>query len=107
MQASSNIGKIIALVAYFFLFGWIIALVLNHSNRTELGSFHVRQSLGIMCLATIVFILVGFMDIFILSLLAILAMLALWFLGFVSAIQGKFQTVPVVGEYFQKWFSSI
>lgn len=107
MQAASNNGKTIALIAYFFLLGWILALVLNHSSRTKLGSFHVRQSLGIMCVATIVFIFVGFMDIFIFSLLGLLAMFVLWFLGFVSAVQGKFQTVPVVGEYFQKWFSSI
>jgi|SRR5690554_5270225 len=107
MKATSNSGKIIALIAYFFLFGWFIALVLNHSNRTELGSFHVRQSFGIMCLATLLFIFVGFMNIFVLSLIAILAMMVLWFLGVASAVQGNYQTVPLVGEYFQKWFRSL
>ena len=107
MKATSNNSKTIALLAYFFLLGWIFALVLNNSNRSPLGSFHVRQSFGIMCLGALVFIIVGFSNIFILSLLAILTIFVVWLLGFISAIQGELQPIPVLGTHFQNWFRGI
>jgi|SRR5690554_3054645 len=99
--------KTIALLSYLFLLGWMIALFLNNSNRSALGSFHVRQSFGIMCVGALVFIVVGILDITTLSIIAVLGVFVLWVLGFLSAIQGKLQPVPVVGVYFQKWFRGI
>ena len=107
MKVSSGEGRTIAVLSYFFLIGWIIAIILNTSNRTNLGSFHVGQAFGIMCLGALVFIIVGFLNIFILSLLAILTMFVVWLLGFISAIQGELQVVPVLGIHFQKWLKGI
>ena len=40
--------KVVALVSYLTIIGWIVALILNSNNKSDLGSFHVRQSLGII-----------------------------------------------------------
>jgi len=31
----------------------------------------------------------------------------LWFFAFISALQGKLQLIPFLGEYFQKWFKKL
>ncbi len=52
METTSDNGKTVAIIAYITLIGWIIALVMNNGNKTALGSYHVRQSLGIMCVGS-------------------------------------------------------
>ena len=53
MEATTDNGKTVAIIAYITLIGWIIALIMNNGNKTALGSFHVRQSLGIMCIGVV------------------------------------------------------
>ena len=48
MEKTIDDGKTVAIIAYITLIGWIIALVMNNGNKTVLGSYHIRQSLGIM-----------------------------------------------------------
>ena len=40
-------GKTVAILAHITFLGWIIAIIMNSSNKTELGSFYIRQTLGI------------------------------------------------------------
>ena len=47
-QPQPDQSKLVAILSYITFIGWIIALVLNQSKKTELGSFHVRQALLIM-----------------------------------------------------------
>ncbi len=47
METTTDNGKTVAIISYITLIGWIIALVMNNGNKTALGSFHIRQSLGI------------------------------------------------------------
>ena len=44
-------GKGVAIIAHLWWIGWIIALIMNNSNKTELGSFYIRQTLGIFLLS--------------------------------------------------------
>ena len=44
-MAKDDQSKVVAIVSYITIIGWIIALILNQSKKTELGSFHVRQAL--------------------------------------------------------------
>lgn len=106
-NTTSDNGKIVAIISYFFVLGWIIALVLNNGNKTVLGSFHVRQSLGIMCIGVILSLIVGIFDIFIITLIIILALIVFWLLGLISAISGEMKPVPVFGRKFQEWFKGI
>ena len=44
-------GKGVAIIAHLWWVGWIIALLMNSSNKTELGSFYIRQNLGFFLLS--------------------------------------------------------
>lgn len=107
METGSDQGKTVAIISYITLIGWIIALIMNNGNKTALGSFHVRQALGIMCVGVVLTIVSGFLDIWILSAIVNLAVLVLWILGLVGAVQGEMKPVPVLGEQFQEWFKGV
>lgn len=107
METTADNGKTVAIIAYITLIGWIIALIMNNQNKTLLGSYHVRQSLGIMCVGVVLVILSGIIGIWILSRVVNIVIFVLWILGFLSAIQGQMKPVPVVGEKFQEWFKGI
>lgn len=107
--------KIIAVVSYFLLPGWFLGFILNNSRPTQFGTFHVRQSFGIMCLSTLIFIIVGLLNFlisavagsFILIIIGVLPCVILWFMGVVSAIRGEIKYIPFVGSTFQKWFRGL
>jgi len=40
-------GKTVAIIAHITFIGWIIAIIMNSNNKTEIGSFYVRQMLGV------------------------------------------------------------
>lgn len=107
METTTDDGKTVAIIAYITLIGWIIALIMNNGNKTALGSYHIRQSLGIICVGVVLAIIVGVIGISILSWIVQLAILVFWILGLVSAVQGEMKPVPVLGEKFQEWFKGI
>lgn len=107
MDTSTDNGKTVAIIAYITLIGWIIALVMNNGNKTALGTFHVRQALGIMCVGVALAIIAGVIGLGMFSWIINLAILILWILGLVSAVQGEMKPVPVLGEKFQEWFKGI
>jgi hypothetical protein len=41
-------ARLVAVLSYISIIGWIIALIMNEGNRSALGSFHIRQSLLLM-----------------------------------------------------------
>ena len=94
-------GKTVAIVAHLTLIGWIIAIIMNSSNKTELGSFYIRQVLGI--------ILVGFVlgIIPVVNLVGWIFPLILWIISLVGSINGTQKPVFWVGEYFQNWFKGL
>src|SRR5204863_186615 len=49
-------GKTIAILSYFTWIGWIIAFVLYNSNKSQLAAYHLRQSLTLMILGILVYI---------------------------------------------------
>ena len=48
--ANPESGKTVAIIAHLTFIGWIIAIIMNSSNKTEIGSFYIRQTLGIFLL---------------------------------------------------------
>ena len=56
-ETSSDNGKTIGIISYLTLIGWIIALVMHSSNKTEQGAYHIRQSLGLIVLYVAVWII--------------------------------------------------
>jgi hypothetical protein len=94
-------GKNVAIIAHITFIGWIIALVMNSSNKTELGSFYIRQMLGFVIFA----FLVSWIPF--LNLLALLILLVAWIMSLVGALSGEKKTSFLLGKQFQDWFKSL
>ncbi len=109
-ETSSGDGKTIAIVSYLWLVGWVIALIMHNNNKSELGAFHLRQTLGLMILwfcVWVINVVLVLMDIPFVGWIFSLALFVLWLLGFIGAIQGEKKLIPVLGEQFQDWFKGI
>lgn len=110
-MAPATDDKTTAIVSYLTLIGFIVAIILHSSKKTRLGTFHLRQSLGLM-LTSIAMIFVGMLLAFIpfigwLTDLALwVGIMVLWVMGLLSAIKGEFKPLPLLGEHFQKWFGN-
>jgi len=109
-ESSTDNGKTVGIIAYLWIIGWVIALVMHNGNKTEHGAYHVRQSLGIMILwlaITIINTVLTMAGVGVVGYILSLGLFVLWLLGFIGAIQGEKKPVPVLGEQFQEWFKSI
>ena len=102
----------IAIIAYMTIIGWVIALVMNGDKKSELGAFHIRESLGVM-LAGFGIMIVAFIFAFIpflgslITVILWLAIMAMWIMGLINAINGEKKTLPVIGDFFQKTFAGL
>lgn len=99
--------KTVGIVSYLTLIGWIVALVLNNP-KSEHGSFHVRQMLGlILCgVALNVIAWIPFLG-QLAALAGVLLLIILWIMGFIGALNGEQKPVPILGDKFQEWFKSL
>jgi uncharacterized membrane protein len=110
--ASGMDGKTIAIISYFTWIGWIIAFVLYNSNKSQIAAYHLRQSLALMILSIIVYI-IQIMLIFIpflgwaIAILLWIGLVVLWVLGLLAAINGEEKPMPVIGSLAQSTFSGI
>ena len=50
----NNDGKVIGIVSHITLIGWIVALIMNQNNKSEFGSFYIRQNLGLILFSFII-----------------------------------------------------
>jgi uncharacterized membrane protein len=107
-SASSNYDpKVIAIVSYVTLIGWIVAVVMNNP-KSPFASFHIRQSLAIMLL----FVASGIITVipvlgWLIGLLGYLTAFVLWIIGLIASIQGSKNAVPLIGEKSQEWFKAL
>ncbi len=95
-----------SIVAHITAIGWVIALVMNQSDKGENTSFYLRQTLGIY-LIWVAGSIVGSYTIGIIGAIAFFAGIILWILSLVGALSGEQKPVPVLGEMFQDWFKGI
>ena len=94
-------GKTKAIVAHITYIGWIIALVINSSQKDEIASFYIRQLLGIYLFS----IVISFVPV--INLIGWILALVFWILSLIGAINGEIKETPVIGKYFQDWFKGI
>lgn len=100
----------VAIVSYITLIGWIVAVVLHGNNKTKLGAFHLRQTLGIFAIGfglfivNLIFAFIPVLNIIIglVIMLASLGLLVFWVLGLVGAVNGEMKPLPLIGEPIQK-----
>ena len=119
-------GKTAGIISYLTIVGWLIAFLAMHKdNKTELGSYQLRQTL----LFHIVSIIISWVLAWIfgailfssattgavagLSLISTLnwvvriGLFVLWLIGFLGAINGEKKPIPFIGDKAQTMFSSI
>lgn len=94
-------GKTVAIVAHLTWIGWIIALIMNNGNKTKLGSFYVRQMLGILLGALVT----GFIPF--VNFLAAIVWIVFWIMSIIGASSGEEKLTPGVGKLFQQWFKGL
>ena len=112
-------GKNAAIVSYFWFIGWLIAyFAMYKDNRTELSSYHLRQTLLFHLVSTVlswglsIFLIPlifagGFGgSIYILRVLQ-LVLFVFWIIGLIGAAQGEKKAIPLIGERAQTMFPSI
>ncbi|MEN0003581.1 MAG: hypothetical protein AAF798_05535 [Bacteroidota bacterium] len=99
--------KVVSIISYLTIVGWIVAMILNRP-KSELASFHIRQSLGILLLFTACSIIavVPFIGWLIWAAGSLLGVL-LWVVGMIGAIKEETEPVPILGVYFQDWFKGV
>ncbi|SIQ74480.1 hypothetical protein [Maribacter ulvicola] len=100
-------GKTTAIVAYLTIVGALIAISMNSEPKDKFARFHIRQAFGLH-ITFIGFAIFnaqwgnayGFYGLYIFY-------IVLWFYAFLGLLAYKEQAVPVLGPYFQKWFTFI
>lgn len=88
-----------AIIAHITPIGWIIALIMNSTDKHEYTSFYLRQTLGIYLVAIVINIIP------IIGWILSVVVFAFWLLSLIYAVQGDKKVIPF-GEYFQDWFKS-
>lgn len=109
--AAAGEDKTVAIVSYLTIIGFIVAVVIHGNKKTKLGSYHLRQTLGLFVTAIALWVLgiilafvpiIGWLTI----LLCWIGLFVLWLLGFIAAANGRMTPVPVLGAPYQKWFGN-
>ena len=102
-------GKTNAIIAYLTILGCIIAMVMNSDKekKTEFASFHIRQALGITLLFMILGSTISNFDSWFVTGPFYIFFFILWIYGFMGALQGQLNVVPLLGALFQKLFKGL
>jgi uncharacterized membrane protein len=107
MNNNIEAGKTAAITSYILGIGVFIAMSMNSEDKNEFASFHIRQGLGL----TLTFISLGLIinnfDSLMISVPMWISLSVLWTYGIFSAVKGEKKTVPLLGEFYQKWLKSI
>jgi len=120
-----NIKKV-SVLAYLTIIGFIIALYINNNNKTKLGTYHLKQALGLHC-TSFVFLFIPFfliagvgsdlLGIFtylmtVILLVFVLGSISIYLIkvyikAIISANNGDMNPIPVLGNIYEKWLSFI
>lgn len=103
-----NKGKSAAIVAYITIIGSVIAIFMNQDeNKSEFASFHIRQALGISLTYFLLGYPIGYFDSWMVSSAFWIFIFILWIYGFIGCLSGERRIVPIVGEFYQKFFKNL
>jgi uncharacterized membrane protein len=100
--------RTVAILSYVTIVGFIAAIFVHQSRKTQLGAFHLRQVLGLVLTGVIggVAALVPILG-WIVWFLVVIGLFVLWLLGLISAIRGDMRPMPLLGEHYQRWFAGV
>ena len=95
-----------SIVAHITMIGWVIAIVMNQSDKGANTSFYIRQTLGIWLLGVVGSVL-GMYTIGLIGTITFIATIVFWILSLVGALSGEQKPIPVLGDMFQNWFKGV
>ncbi|WP_124981453.1 hypothetical protein [Nonlabens xiamenensis] len=115
---SSLAGKNLAILAYasslflyihllLFIGVFGIAVIMNQNKGQQFAAFHIRQMFGIAIIAILISVFAELIPTWYIALLIITLMVLIALLGMLSALRDQKDPLPVLGSYFQTWFSFI
>jgi len=107
MNNSIKEGKNTAIIAHFTLIGAIIAIFMNSEPKNDFARYYTRQAFGLHLthLGFALFLSQAFNEYAWIGLYVFY--LILWGYSFTGVLANKKQEVPLVGAFFQKWFTFI
>ncbi|RAR48529.1 DUF4870 domain-containing protein [Flavobacterium lacus] len=100
-------NKNAAIVAYLTIIGSVIAIFMNHENKSSFASFHIRQAMGIFLTFFALGYPIGYFDSWMISSAFYIFFFILWIYGFLGALNGEEKSVPLVGNFYQRFFKSL
>ncbi|EAQ49428.1 MULTISPECIES: DUF4870 domain-containing protein [Leeuwenhoekiella] len=100
-------GKTTAIVSYLTMLGTIIAIFMNMEPKNSFARFHIRQAFGVFLTFFALGFLVSYLNSWPASIGFYVFIFILWGYGFVNAVQGNIVPVPILGKWYQKWFTFI
>jgi uncharacterized membrane protein len=106
MENSVEEGKTAAITSYVLIVGVLIAMSMNSESKNSFASFHIRQALGISLTFISLGLIISNFDSLMISAPMWISVSVLWSYGIFSAINGTTKPIPLLGNYFQKWFKS-
>ena len=101
-------GKTAAITSYILIIGVLIAMSMNSGEeKNSFASFHIRQALGLSITFISLGLIISNFDSPMISISMWVFLSVLWTYGIFSAIDGQTKPLPLLGNYFQKWFQNI
>lgn len=100
-------GKGLAIVSYLGIIGIIIAYFMNNDKKNPFISFNVRQSLGLWIMFHLFALIASSFDSWMITSAFYLCFAILIIYALINVVSGKTQTVPLVGDFFQRIFSNV
>lgn len=100
-------GKGLSIVSYLGIIGIIIAYFMNNDKKNPFVIFNVRQSLGLWIMFHLFAFVASSFDSWMVTSAFYLCFAILIIYALINAVSGKVQTVPIVGDFFQRIFSSL
>jgi uncharacterized membrane protein len=101
-------GKTAAITSYILIIGVFIAMSMNSGeDKNSFASFHIRQALGLSITFISLGLLISNFDSPMITISMWVSLSILWTYGIFSAINGESKPIPLLGNYFQKWFATI
>ncbi|WP_343486467.1 hypothetical protein [Allomuricauda sp. d1] len=100
-------GKTTAIIAYCTIVGCLIAITMNLEPKHAFARFHMRQAFGIHLIFHAIAFVFSSYDFFLAWQILTLCYLLLLVYGLFLASKNQKIALPILGSYFQKWFTFI
>lgn len=103
----SDLGKTTALISYITIIGFLISWSRHSDRPTTFSSFHLRQAFGAHLFYHASSYLLNFYTFLIPFYILYVVYLSALIFGVVSVRKERCNSLPLLGCYFQNWFTFI